>query len=70
MDILSKIELTKLFDAYGKLLTEKQQVVLNYYLIDDLGISEISEILNKTRQATYDFINVSVFSLKKNGRKN
>ncbi|MBQ7578959.1 MAG: hypothetical protein IJT25_00260 [Clostridia bacterium] len=65
MDILSKIELTKLFDAYGKLLTEKQQVVLNYYLIDDLGISEISEILNKTRQATYDFINVSVSSLKK-----
>jgi len=65
MDLGSKLEISSLFDAYGGLLTDKQREVLSLYLIDDLGITEIAQNLNKTRQAAYDFINTAISSLKR-----
>ena len=57
MKVEENIYLTKLFDAYGALLSEGQQNVLAYYLNDDYTITEIAEILDISRQAVMDSIN-------------
>lgn len=54
--IEKKLELTQLFDFYGELLTEKQQEVLNLFLIEDYGHVEIGETMAISRQAVYDTI--------------
>lgn len=43
-----------LLELYGKLLTEKQYELLDYYYNQDLGLSEIAENLDITRQAVRD----------------
>ena len=45
-----RVRLGRLFDAYGCLLTEKQQKCLELYFCDDLSLAEIS------RQAIHDLI--------------
>ena len=64
MNLNNKIELITLFDYYSGLLTDKQRGALKLYLIEDLGITEIAQNLNITRQATYDLINVATASLR------
>lgn len=49
-----KLVLGNLFDFYGNLLTDKQQEIFRYYIIDDLSLGEIAEELNISRQAVYD----------------
>lgn len=61
---MDKIELGNLFSQYGKMLTLNQQDILHDYLILDMGISEIAEIRQITRQAIKSVINVSVKKLK------
>ena len=46
-----KVEVSMLCDLYGKLLTEKQFEFINDYYNNDLGLSEIAENNNITRQA-------------------
>ena len=48
-----------LFDVYGALLSERSQEILNLYLNEDLGLTEIAELLDITRQAVYASINSS-----------
>ena len=43
-----------LLELYGKLLTEKQYELLDYYYNQDIGLSEIAENLGITRQAVRD----------------
>jgi len=50
------IRISMLLEIYGKLLTEKQFNVLDYYYNQDFGLSEIAENLEITRQAVRDNI--------------
>ena len=50
------MRLGRLFDAYGCLLTEKQQKCLELYFCDDLSLAEIADELEVSRQAIHDLI--------------
>ncbi len=50
------IEISMLWEIYGKLLTEKQYQVLNDYYNNDLSLSEIAENNNISRQGVRDLI--------------
>ena len=50
------IEISILWQIYGKLLTEKQYNVLNDYYNNDLSLSEIAENNNISRQGVRDII--------------
>ena len=49
-----KVKISMLIETYGKLLTEKQNQILNDYYNNDLSLSEIAENLDITRQAVRD----------------
>lgn len=51
-----RVRLGRLFDAYGSLLTEKQQKCLELYFYDDLSLAEIADELEVSRQAIHDII--------------
>ena len=51
-----KVEISMLWQIYGKLLTEKQYEYIDYYYNEDLSLSEIAENNNITRQAVRDII--------------
>ncbi len=50
------IEVSMLWEIYGKLLTEKQYQVLNDYYNEDLSLSEIAENYKISRQGVRDII--------------
>lgn len=50
------IEVSILWQIYGKLLTEKQYKVLNDYYNEDLSLSEIAQNNDISRQAVRDLI--------------
>lgn len=45
-----------LLELYGKLLTEKQSRLLEFYYFDDLSLSEIAENEGGSRQGAMDVI--------------
>ena len=51
-----KVRISILIETYGKLLTEKQNQILNDYYNNDLSLSEIAENEGITRQAVRDII--------------
>ena len=51
-----KVEVSVLWQIYGKLLTEKQYQFIDYYYNQDLSLSEIAENEDITRQAVRDII--------------
>lgn len=55
----------RLYDAYGRLLTERQERLLRLYLHDDLSLSEIAERFEVTRQAVYDALRRSTDELER-----
>lgn len=56
MQIEEHFKLSRLFDLYGKLLSDKQQVVMDKYLNLDIGESEIAEMSGESRQSIHDAI--------------
>ncbi len=59
-----KVRINNLFDAYGNMLTQKQQRCMVLYYDYDSSLAEISEELNITRQAVHDTISKSVSLLE------
>ncbi|MGN0489534.1 MAG: YlxM family DNA-binding protein [Ruminococcus sp.] len=57
------IEISLLFDFYGQLLKEQQQMAVDLYYNDDLSLSEIASELNITRQGVRDCIKRSEIQL-------
>ena len=51
-----KVEISMLWQIYGKLLTEKQYEYIDYYYNNDLSLSEIAENEEITRQGVRDII--------------
>ena len=54
---MDRVTATMLLDYYGSLLTEKQQLLCDYYFNQDLNFSEIAELEGVSRQAVRDAIN-------------
>jgi predicted DNA-binding protein YlxM (UPF0122 family) len=53
MELENIIRLNSLYDIYGDLLTDKQKMYFEYYYVKDYSLSEISEILNVSRNAVH-----------------
>ncbi len=64
MQIEEHNNLIKLFDTYGKLLSERQYEVMDKVLNLDLGESEVAELSGYSRQAVHDAITKAKRQLK------
>ncbi len=64
MDIKRRVEIAVLVKYYGKLLTDKQQKIIEMYVDNNLSLSEVSEELNITRQAVKDTLDTAINSLE------
>ncbi len=53
---MNKIEANGLLDFYSVLLTEKQQMITEYYFREDLSLQEIAEMTGVSRSAVHDLI--------------
>lgn len=53
----TNIRETLLLDFYGQLLSPKSFEIMDLFLNEDMGLTEIAQNLGVTRQAVYDTIN-------------
>jgi predicted DNA-binding protein YlxM (UPF0122 family) len=51
---MDALEMTLLFDYYGELLTQRQQMCFDMYYNQDLSLAEIAQELEVSRQGVYD----------------
>lgn len=51
MDLDKNVEIVKLYEVYGAGLTDRQKQIVELYVLNDLSLKEVSEILGITRQA-------------------
>ena len=58
------VKFSILLELYGSLLTGKQYELLDYYYNQDIGLSEIAENLEITRQAVRDNLKKGENNLK------
>lgn len=52
----NRVYLTHLYDLYGKILTEKQQLLFSLYYSDDYTLAEIATQENMSRQGVHDHL--------------
>src|SRR6056297_2613999 len=58
------IEVSILFDYYGKLLTDKQKKIFELYYFQDLSLGEIAENFKISRQGVFDHLHRAEDTLK------
>jgi uncharacterized protein len=58
-----------LFERYGALLTDHQQVVLDLYLRSDWSLAEIADHVGTSRAAVHDIVKRSTASLEEFERR-
>lgn len=58
-DVKKTIEINRLLDIYGRLLTKQQYEIMSDYYYCDLSLSEISEMRKISRTAVSDAIKTS-----------
>ncbi len=61
---LDGLELALLFDYYGELLTEKQQICFDLYYNQDLSLGEIAQETGVSRQGVHDSLSRAEASLR------
>lgn len=64
-EIKKTLEVNRLLDIYGRLLTKKQYEIMSDYYYCDLSLSEISELRNISRTAVSDAIKNATKKLDK-----
>ena len=65
MNLDKRDELAALFEKYQNFLTQSQKQSLHLYLIEDLSLAEIANILATSRQAVHDSIKKGIIKLYK-----
>ena len=64
MNIEERVQIAILSKYYGKMLTERQQDILNMYVDNNLSLAEVSVELGISRQAVKDALDNSMSALK------
>ena len=64
-EIKKTLEINRLLDIYGRLLTKQQFEIMSDYYYCDLSLSEISELRNISRTAVSDAIKTATKKLDK-----
>ena len=64
MNIEERVQIAILSKYYGKMLTDRQQSILEMYVDNNLSLAEVSEELGITRQAVKDALDNSMATLK------
>ncbi len=54
LELQRRVKLSRLYDLYGPLLTQRQRQVYELHDLEDLSLSEISQELDISRQAVSD----------------
>lgn len=69
MNLEERVQIAILSKYYGKLLTSRQQSILNMYVDNNLSLAEVSEELGISRQAVKDALDNSMQTLKETEEK-
>ena len=64
MNIEERVQIAILIKYYGKLLTERQQDILEMYVDNNLSLAEVSEELAISRQAVKSAVDTALQTLK------
>ena len=64
IEIKNTLQINRLLDIYGRLLTKQQLEIMCDYYYFDLSLSEISETRKITRTAVYDAIKTATNKLE------
>ena len=69
MNIEERVQIAILSKYYGKMLTERQQDILNMYVDNNLSLAEVSEELKISRQAVKDALDNAMQTLNSTEEK-
>lgn len=69
MDLEERIKITILNKYYGKLLTERQQTIIEMYVDNNLSLQEVSVELGISRQAVKDALDTAIIALNSTEEK-
>ena len=65
MDIATKVETSALYEIYGNSLTDKQKQIIDFCVLQDLSLGEVSDLLNISRQAVKYTLDNAILSMLK-----